>query len=756
MSAAFQTHHSDKPIDRMRSAFPDAAESSGGWYKARCQAHDDKTASLSFRERSNDSVQVKCFAGCDTKAVLQAVGLTTADLYLRKASSGKSQSDGKRIVKTYSYTDEQGNELFQAVRYNPKDFRQRHRRVDGEWEWSLEGIRRVLYRLPELLQAVASGERIFIVEGEKDVDNLRAIGLAATCNPMGGSNWRGEFNASLSGADVVILPDNDAAGRKHAAQVTNHLHGTAKSIRIVQLPDLPPKGDVSDWLASGGTAEQLSTLADATPLYVPTEKIQPEPKAADETSSNLFIVKTANEWIEASKLRPMPRKLWDDFWFEGELCILYSDANLGKSIVAVQIADNITRGFGMSGKPAEIEPQVVLYFDFELSDKQFELRYSDKCRDHYRFSENFLRSELNPDGDYDGDFQKHLELSLEQAVSTSGAKIIIVDNLTYLRSQTETAKDALPLMKFLKQLKAKYALSILTLAHTPKRDATRPLSKNDLQGSRMLMNFCDSSFAIGESHKEQGVRYLKQVKVRNDEFRYDADNVPVYRIAKGADNFLRFEFIDYRAEREMLKPLSDTEQDSLDAKIIAKKKEQPQLSNRQIAKALDTNHTRVNRVLERDEKDTKAVVKVFGIEEKVGTPEQSGTACSTVPHPKGVPPKTPLIEQKGQLSADGTVEHLPEAVPISEVCSTVPLDELPAKVRPIDAPKGSRPSASTDWEYDALKMMPEKFDGQLFANHAVSTWELKFPSAWAGLRKLCDAGEVMVSEGDYVKLQKPY
>ena len=142
-----------------------------------------------------------------------------------------------------------------------------------------------------------------------------------------------------------------------------------------------------------------------------------------------------------------------------------------------------------------------------------------------------------------------------QTVKTTGAKILIIDNITYLNNGTETAKDASPLMKFLKKLKVKFGLSILALAHTPKRDVTKPIIGNHLQGSSMLMNFCDSCFAIGESTKGEQMRYIKQIKVRSCEKVYDADNVAVCEIVK-PHNFVHFEFVEYGDESDHLQPRS--------------------------------------------------------------------------------------------------------------------------------------------------------------------------------------------------------
>jgi len=319
-----------------------------------------------------------------------------------------------------------------------------------------------------------------------------------------------------------------------------------------------------------------------------------KPEAND--SKGLFTVKTANRWIEQAKTRPIPKMLFGEFWFEGELCILFADTNLGKSILAVQIGNSISFGIGIIGFILEALGQLVLYFDFELSDKQFENRYSIEFQEHYIFNDNFLRVEINADAVIPDNqtFEDFLSLSLEHEIIKTGAKILIIDNLTYLKSETEKAKDALPLMKHLKALKSKHGLSILALAHTPKRDLSKPITRNDLQGSKMLINFCDSSFSIGESNTDTSLRYLKQIKSRNTEIIYDAENVCVCQIDKPS-NFLKFDFLSYGTERDHLKQHTESDKESLTKKIEDLNKQG--LSLREIGAQLGITHMKVSRVL---------------------------------------------------------------------------------------------------------------------------------------------------------------
>ncbi len=313
-------------------------------------------------------------------------------------------------------------------------------------------------------------------------------------------------------------------------------------------------------------------------------------------SKGLFTVKTASRWIEQAKTRPIPQMLFGELWFEGELCILFADTNLGKSILAVQIGNSISKGEPIQGFKLETPKQPILYFDFELSDKQFENRYSIQFEQHYDWDKNFLRTEINPDANIPEaqSFEDYLNHSLERSITETGAKVLIIDNLTYLKNETEKAKDALPLMKHLKALKNKYGLSILALAHTPKRDLSKPITRNDLQGSKMLINFCDSSFSIGESHSDKNLRYLKQIKQRNTEQIYDAENVCVCQIDKPL-NFLLFEFVNFGKEWEHLKQHTEKDKENLNEKVSELKQQGRSL--REIGAELGISHMKVSRIL---------------------------------------------------------------------------------------------------------------------------------------------------------------
>jgi len=327
------------------------------------------------------------------------------------------------------------------------------------------------------------------------------------------------------------------------------------------------------------------------------DKLVTEVNRIDE-NTGLFSVKTANQWLEQAKNRPKPKMLFDAFWYEGEVCILFADTNVGKSILAVQIADSISNGFNISGLQLEATKQKIIYYDFELSDKQFENRYSFNYQEHYSFDTNFIRIEINSDADVPEKqtFEDFLNYSLEQSIINTGAQVLIIDNLTYLRTETERAKDALPLMKQLKALKNKYNLSLLILAHTPKRDQSKPITRNDLQGSKMLINFCDSAFTIGENYNDKNLRYLKQIKQRNTEQIYDTDNVCLFQISK-PHNFLQFEYIGFGNEQDYLKHYSEKDKENLEVQI--KELHQQGKSFREIGTALGISHMKASRILKK-------------------------------------------------------------------------------------------------------------------------------------------------------------
>jgi hypothetical protein len=254
------------------------ATPSGDGFTGRCPAHDDQKASLSFRD-GETAILFKCHAGCSHAAIREALGLRAEDLRLGNTNGHAPES---RIVATYDYTDRRGTLLYQAVRFEPKAFRQRRPDGRGGWTWNLDGVPRVLYRLPELV----GHAQVVVVEGEKDADRLWTLDLPATSGAMGAGKWRSEYAAQLHDADagvaeVVVLEDNDRPGVAHAEAVAASCHAAGLVVRRPRLPGLPPVRekhgeDVSDWLDAGHSADELRRVIEATPRWTPA----PEPTHA--------------------------------------------------------------------------------------------------------------------------------------------------------------------------------------------------------------------------------------------------------------------------------------------------------------------------------------------------------------------------------------------------------------------------------------------------------------------------------------------
>lgn len=255
-----------------------------------CPVHEPDGAAAGHNASLSVSIGDKgvilhCFAGCLPASVAHATGTRFSELFIRddRGPGGRRKRPRGKKVAEYDYRDAEGVLLFQTVRMEhddgSKDFVGRRPNGEGGWLWSLKGVQRVLYRLPELVASAADkAQPVFVPEGEKKVDAVREWGLTATCNAFGSQKkWTKENAACLNGRHVVILPDNDEPGLQHALDVAEILRGIAASIKIVNLPDLPPKGDVCDWKAAGGTKQQFLEIVErATGESVDVAKVAAE------------------------------------------------------------------------------------------------------------------------------------------------------------------------------------------------------------------------------------------------------------------------------------------------------------------------------------------------------------------------------------------------------------------------------------------------------------------------------------------------
>ncbi len=320
-------------------------------------------------------------------------------------------------------------------------------------------------------------------------------------------------------------------------------------------------------------------------------------------------IRNANQRNVDGKNFPDILKLYGDIWQSGELAFLYADTGVGKSIKAVQIADCLSRGVSITPYTRnENEPLTVLYYDYELSDRQFFKRYSNEKEEPYKFAENFYIDNVDFIELYDKNpnksFTEILFEKIRYDVENLKVQVLIIDNITYLHTQsTQDQNASLEIMKFLTELKKEFNLSILVIAHTPKKTENTPLTISDLSGSKHLSNFADSVFSIGKSSKASNARYLKQIKPsRSGELIYDNSNVIEFRLEK-SNSFLGFSFTGFGSEMNNLS-LPDEEDPKLLA--ISLKNSNPALSLKEISNKVGKpkstvkywldNHTKKNHV----------------------------------------------------------------------------------------------------------------------------------------------------------------
>jgi len=342
---------------------PSLKATSSNTGKGLCPFHDDHQPSLSV---NFDDGLFHCF-GCSAKGSIfdfymkrHGVDFSVAKEALAK-EAGLSGKSGKKVVKAYDYKDETGKLLFQTVRYEPKDFKQR--RPDGKegWIYDLQGVRPIPYNLPEVLKA----KSVIIVEGEKDADNLKALGLIATTSPMGAGKWRSAYNEHFRGKRVVILTDNDDPGRKHAQAVAAGLRGISESVKVLELLGLPNKGDVSDWIAQGGTRDKLIESIKQAPEWMTSEVSMCLPPIAEHSDIPLDPLTFLIRGTELQLLECKVEWAVDKLLPKESITLLHGKGGIGKTWLCLILADAISKGVLFMGQHTRTMP--VVYMDFENS-----------------------------------------------------------------------------------------------------------------------------------------------------------------------------------------------------------------------------------------------------------------------------------------------------------------------------------------------------------------------------------------------------
>lgn len=427
-----------------------------GQYVTLCPGHHDTKPSLSIKE-ADGKILVQCFAGCELAEILKPLGLEPKDLFL---NSHKTKLEHREIEAIYHYTDASGRP-FEVVRTRPKGFYQRQPNGRGGYINNLDGIVPTLYHQSEIIpKAITHGDTIYIPEGEADCDRLWELGLVATCNPGGAGKWKDSYSNALAGAKVVVLPDNDQVGKDHAQQIAKSLYGKAANIKILELPNLPPKGDVSDWLDNGGTDEELEALVSRTPLYIHLIKQE----------SMLPL----NIWRQQLLKDPPVEDIIQDLLPNAstEYLLLCGRAGIGKTNLALHLAFCLATGHPwFSHKTNQCR---VGYLGFEGTPRKLLARF-DKLQNSYGDPGDYLRVnrtlpfKLVKDGV--NRFQQIID----------GLDVIIIDPLRYIVPDDYTKPEAASaFISTLKDCCAKTGTIPILLHHVRKPDRRLMVRPEDL------------------------------------------------------------------------------------------------------------------------------------------------------------------------------------------------------------------------------------------------------------------------------------
>jgi hypothetical protein len=487
----------------------------GKGYLTRCPAHEDENPSLHIEENARGDVLLVCRSqNCSFEDICKAYGLAPKDARAngshegRPAASERGQGrppfNHRDITHVYEYVDEQNRPLFQVVRDRNKNFLQRRikpgHRDPGEepvYEYNLEGVRRVLYRLPEVVAARRVRHRIYVVEGEKDADNLAELGLIATTAPQGAAaKWLPQYTDQLAGAfEVIIIPDNDEPGRKHALEIRDAIAEWVTTTRVLELPSLPDKGDVSDWIASGGTRDALERLADETPKFItPAQRF-----TAIDVSLSEFM----------SRNYPKPRSfLANGLISSGDLVFFYGRPGLGKTWFILQLVQQWAKGegiFGLAGP--EGGPLRVGVMELELNAHFFQNRIlSIQAGNVDEFGDR-IRIVSRPDLAGAVDIMADDWPAWSRWVRDRDLDVVIVDALSRAHSVDENkAVEFGPVLRRLDELRFDTKAAVLAIHHEPKQSGAKGEERDDMDALRGTTRMQSDSNAL-----------IRLVQVRKDE-----------------------------------------------------------------------------------------------------------------------------------------------------------------------------------------------------------------------------------------------
>ena len=285
----------------------------------------------------------------------------------------------------------------------------------------------------------------------------------------------------------------------------------------------------------------------------------------------IFTVRSANDCMEHGRAAAVPRRLYDELWREGEIAVLFGEPGAGKSLLAMHIAQMISRGTGAGRGPNAARPQKVLYIDLKLTDDQFQVRYSgqigrgrSKRQAKHKFGENLLRVGVDlARASAAGPIARVLASGIRRMLKDTGAKVVVLDSLSRLRGSNQGTREEVPIMRELERIRRELGVSILAVTNSVRRDAAKPIELYHLHASRVMASYADSIFALVKSRTAENGFYIKQVRSRNGEAVYTEKRVLALTLERSS-TFLGFEHAGTQPETLHLElPKADREMEEL-------------------------------------------------------------------------------------------------------------------------------------------------------------------------------------------------
>ena len=507
----------------------------GDEYQGLCPFHEDKKASFSINAKNGVYYCHGCnekgdafhfygkFHGLDVKPGFQEILKGIAgDFGIPWQQQGKKGN----LQTIYNYTDPNDRLLFQVCRVEPKDFRQRRPDGNGGWVWDLKGVERVLYRLPDL----AKSSEIFIVEGEKDADNLRKLGFVATCNSGGAGKWQDSYTQALIGKHCFIIPDRDGPGRKHADMVAMALWGKAKAVQVIELPDQigsQPVKDVSDFIKAIGNPDEASNrlriMAERTSKWSPP----PNPEMAQNVTAKISSMQESAAtskcscakvigWTAADLMQtkfPEPKWAVPGILPEG-LTLLAGKPKRGKSLLALNLGIAISSG-GKALGWSDVQGGTVLYLALEDHPRRLQGRLETMLCGAPA-SPRFLLFTQWPRMDDGG-----LEMLVSDAESHEDLRLVIIDTLPKFRPPRQRGVNDFDfdyaIGSQIKNFADRVGVAVLVICHLRKTQSEDRL--DDVSGTFGVTGSADGVLLLQrDTGKQDGTLIVSGRDVEETEF----------------------------------------------------------------------------------------------------------------------------------------------------------------------------------------------------------------------------------------------